>query len=90
VTGLTQERPLRANLRRPATLVDMGDVDEPPGERRWRASVVLRAAGRERRLGGLFFIASALLAPRVELVRTARGRSSAAAWRAVGGSSRSR
>lgn len=35
-------------------------------------------------LGGLFFIASALLAPGVELWRTARGRSSVAAWRTVG------
>ena len=35
-------------------------------------------------LGGLFFILSALLAPFVELVRTVRGRSSVAAWRAVG------
>jgi hypothetical protein len=35
-------------------------------------------------LGGLFFILSALLAPFVELVRTARGRSSVAAWRAAG------
>lgn len=34
-------------------------------------------------LGGLFFILSALLAPVVELVRTARGQSSAAAWRGV-------
>jgi hypothetical protein len=35
-------------------------------------------------LGGLFFVLSALLAPFVELIRTTRGRSSAAAWRAVG------
>ena len=35
-------------------------------------------------LGGLFFILSALLGPFVELVRTARGRSSIAAWRSVG------
>jgi len=35
-------------------------------------------------LGGLFFIVSALAAPFVELYRTARGRSSAAAWRGVG------
>jgi hypothetical protein len=35
-------------------------------------------------LGGLFFVLSALLAPFVELIRTARGRSSVAAWRAVG------
>jgi hypothetical protein len=34
-------------------------------------------------LGGLFFILSALLAPAVELVRTARGRSSAEAWLGV-------
>jgi hypothetical protein len=34
-------------------------------------------------LGGLFFVLSALLAPFVELIRTARGRSSVAAWRAV-------
>ena len=35
-------------------------------------------------LGGLFFVLSALLAPFVELIRTTRGRSSIAAWRAVG------
>ncbi len=35
-------------------------------------------------LGGLFFVLSALLAPVVELRRTAQGRSSAAAWRQVG------
>jgi hypothetical protein len=35
-------------------------------------------------LGGLFFIASALVAPLLELWRTLRGRSSLAAWRAVG------
>lgn len=35
-------------------------------------------------LGGLFFLLSALLAPMVELVRTIRGESSAAAWRGVG------
>src|ERR671919_1210188 len=35
-------------------------------------------------LGGLFFVLSALLAPFVELIRTARGRSSVAAWRSVG------
>jgi hypothetical protein len=35
-------------------------------------------------LGGLFFVLSALLAPFVELIRTTRGRSSLAAWRAVG------
>jgi hypothetical protein len=35
-------------------------------------------------LGGLFFIVSALLAPVLELWRTLRGRSSPAAWRAVG------
>ena len=35
-------------------------------------------------LGGLFFVLSALLAPVVELGRTARGRSSAGAWRQVG------
>jgi hypothetical protein len=35
-------------------------------------------------LGGLFFVLSALLGPFVELIRTARGRSSVAAWRAVG------
>jgi hypothetical protein len=35
-------------------------------------------------LGGLFFILSALLGPFVELIRTARGRSSIAAWRSVG------
>jgi hypothetical protein len=35
-------------------------------------------------LGGLFFLLLALLAPFVELIRTARGRSSVAAWRAVG------
>ena len=35
-------------------------------------------------LGGLFFILLALLAPFVELIRTARGRSSVAAWRVVG------
>lgn len=35
-------------------------------------------------LGGLFFILSALLAPAIELVRTARGRSSLDAWRRVG------
>jgi hypothetical protein len=35
-------------------------------------------------LGGLFFVLSALLAPFVELIRTMRGRSSIAAWRAVG------
>lgn len=34
-------------------------------------------------LGGLFFILSALIAPLIELVRMMRGRSSAAAWRAV-------
>jgi hypothetical protein len=35
-------------------------------------------------LGGLFFVLLALLAPFVELIRTARGRSSVAAWGAVG------
>ena len=35
-------------------------------------------------LGGLFFILSALFAPIPELYRTARGRSSRAAWRMVG------
>jgi hypothetical protein len=35
-------------------------------------------------LGGLFFVLLALLAPFVELTRTVRGRSSVAAWRAVG------
>ncbi|MDX6583895.1 MAG: hypothetical protein QOI10_3079 [Solirubrobacterales bacterium] len=35
-------------------------------------------------LGGLFFVLSALLAPVVELYRTAQGRSSAGAWRQVG------
>ena len=35
-------------------------------------------------LGGLFFILSALAAPLLELARTVRGRSSAAAWRQVG------
>src|SRR5919106_951000 len=35
-------------------------------------------------LGGLFFVLLALLAPFVELIRTARGRSSVAAWRTVG------
>lgn len=35
-------------------------------------------------LGGLFFIISALLAPLFELGRTLQGRSSRAAWRAVG------
>jgi hypothetical protein len=35
-------------------------------------------------LGGLFFVLLALLAPFVELIRTMRGRSSVAAWRAVG------
>jgi hypothetical protein len=35
-------------------------------------------------LGALFFILSALLAPALELVRTARGRSSLDAWRRVG------
>jgi hypothetical protein len=35
-------------------------------------------------LGGLFFILLGLLAPFVELIRTARGRSSVAAWRAAG------
>ena len=35
-------------------------------------------------LGGLFFILTALLAPVGELWRTARGRSSVAAWRLVG------
>jgi hypothetical protein len=35
-------------------------------------------------LGGLFFIISALLAPLVELARTVRGTSSAAAWAGVG------
>jgi hypothetical protein len=35
-------------------------------------------------LGGLFFIASALLAPLLELWRTLRGRSSVPAWRTVG------
>jgi hypothetical protein len=35
-------------------------------------------------LGGLFFVLLALLAPFVELIRTTRGRSSVAAWRAVG------
>jgi hypothetical protein len=35
-------------------------------------------------LGGLFFLLLALLAPFVELIRTMRGRSSVAAWRAVG------
>jgi hypothetical protein len=35
-------------------------------------------------LGGLFFVLSALVAPVVELRRTVRGRSSAAAWRQVG------
>lgn len=34
-------------------------------------------------LGGLFFIFSALAAPFPELWRTARGRSSVAAWRAI-------
>jgi hypothetical protein len=35
-------------------------------------------------LGGLFFVLLALLAPFVELIRTMRGCSSVAAWRAVG------
>jgi hypothetical protein len=35
-------------------------------------------------LGGLFFVISALVAPVVELHRTAQGRSSLAAWRQVG------
>lgn len=35
-------------------------------------------------LGGVFFIVSALLAPALELVRTARGRSSRERWRRVG------
>jgi hypothetical protein len=35
-------------------------------------------------LGGLFFVLLALLAPFVELIRTTRGRSSVAAWWAVG------
>jgi hypothetical protein len=35
-------------------------------------------------LGGLFFLLSALVAPVVELARTIRGESSAAAWRGVG------
>jgi hypothetical protein len=35
-------------------------------------------------LGGLFFIFTALLAPAIELVRTARGQSSVEAWRGVG------
>lgn len=35
-------------------------------------------------LGGVFFVISALLSPVLELHRTARGRSSAAAWRQVG------
>jgi hypothetical protein len=35
-------------------------------------------------LGGLFFIFTALLAPAIELVRTARGESSVDAWRGVG------
>jgi hypothetical protein len=35
-------------------------------------------------LGGLFFILTALLAPAIELGRTIRGRSSAAAWATVG------
>jgi hypothetical protein len=35
-------------------------------------------------LGGLFFVICALLAPGVELVRTARGRSSLAAWGRTG------
>lgn len=35
-------------------------------------------------LGGLFFVLSALLAPFVELGRTARGRSAPGAWRQVG------
>jgi hypothetical protein len=35
-------------------------------------------------LGGLFFILTALLAPAIELARTIRGRSSAAAWATVG------
>jgi hypothetical protein len=35
-------------------------------------------------LGGLFFVLSALVAPVVELRRTAQGRSSRAAWRQVG------
>lgn len=35
-------------------------------------------------LGGLFFIASALLAPFPELWRTLRGHGSAAAWRSIG------
>jgi hypothetical protein len=35
-------------------------------------------------LGGLFFIACALLAPILELARTARGRSSRERWRMVG------
>lgn len=34
-------------------------------------------------LGGLFFILTALAAPLIELARTARGRSSGAAWRGV-------
>jgi hypothetical protein len=35
-------------------------------------------------LGGLFFILTALIAPAIELVRTAQGRSSAEAWRSAG------
>jgi hypothetical protein len=35
-------------------------------------------------LGGIFLVISALVAPFVELVRTARGESSSAAWRGVG------
>ncbi len=35
-------------------------------------------------LGGLFFVLSALIAPAIELGRTARGQSSARAWRQVG------
>ena len=35
-------------------------------------------------LGGLFFVLSALLAPAVELGRTARGQSSPEAWRQCG------
>jgi hypothetical protein len=35
-------------------------------------------------LGGLFFILTALIAPAIELARTARGQSSLGAWRSVG------
>jgi hypothetical protein len=35
-------------------------------------------------VGGLFFILTALLAPAIELVRTARGQSSLEAWHSVG------